>query len=149
MPRFSEEVSLAHRLALVLLALAAPATLAAFWFGGDAAAWIAALAGGAVFPAALIVLGASRGGRLGRLAAPILLLAILLALGLAAVLALPQGGPDVFGLPAATAIMIFVLVPVPLLGLGWLYAALFDRHGLREEDLERMRRLRDSRSEET
>ena len=148
MPRFSEEVSLAHRLALVLLALAAPATLIAFCLGGTAAPWIAALAGGAAFPCALIVLGASRGGRLGRLTAPVLLLAILLALGLAAVLVLPRGGPDVLGLPAATAVMIFVLVPIPLLGLGWLYAALFDRHGLREEDLDRMRRLRGSRSGE-
>ena len=39
--------------------------------------------------------------------------------------------------------MIFVLVPVPLLGLGVLYAMDFDRQGLREEDLERMRRLRE------
>ena len=139
---------MAHRLALVLLAFAAPATLAAFCFGGGATPWIAALAGGAIFPAVLIALGASRGGRLQGLAGPLVLLGVLLALGLLAVLALPHGGPDVFGLPAATAIMIFVLVPLPLLGLGWLYAALFDRHGLREEDLERMRRLRDSRSEE-
>lgn len=139
---------MAHRLALVLLALAAPVTLAAFCLGGAAAAWTAALAGGAVFPAALIALGASRGGRLGRLAAPVLLLGVLLTLGLAAVLGLPHGGPDVLGLPAATAIMIFVLVPIPLLGLGWLYAALFEDHGLREDDLERMRRLRESRSEE-
>ncbi len=149
MPRFSEEVSLAHRLALVLLALAAPATLLAFCLGGEAAPWVVALTAGATFPVALIALGASRGGQIGRLVAPVLLLGILLALGLAAVLALPHGGPDVLGLPAATAVMIFVLVPIPLLGLGWLYAALFDRHGLREEDLERMRRLRDSRSEET
>ena len=140
---------MAHRLALVLLALAAPAALAAFCLGGGAAPWMAAIAGGAVFPAALIALGASRGGRLQGLAGPLVLLGVLLALGLLAVLALPHGGPDVFGLPAATAIMIFVLVPLPLLGLGWLYAALFDRHGLREEDLERMRRLRETRSEET
>ncbi len=46
------------------------------------------------------------------------------------------------GLPLATALMIFVLVPVPLLGLGLLYAVSFGRHGVREEDLDRMRRLR-------
>ena len=140
---------MAHRLALVLLALAAPAVLLAFCLGGGAAPWAAALAGGAAFPVALIALGASRGGRLERLTGPLALFGILLTVGLLAVLGLPHGGPDVFGLPAATAIMIFVLVPVPLLGLGWLYAALFDRHGLREEDLDRMRRLRQSRSEET
>jgi hypothetical protein len=38
--------------------------------------------------------------------------------------------------------MLFVLVPIPLLGLGLLYALSFGRHGLREEDLDRMRRLR-------
>jgi len=139
---------LAHRLAVVLLALAAPATLAAFCLGGAAAPWLAALAGGAAFPVGLIALGASRGGQLGRLSGPLILWGILLAVGLGAVLGLPHGGPDVFGLPAATAVMIFVLVPLPLLGLGWLYAARFDRHGLRDEDLERMRRLRQSRSEE-
>jgi hypothetical protein len=139
---------LAHRLALALLALAAPATLLSFCLGGAAWTWIAALAGGAIFPAALIALGASRGGRLGALAEVLLLLGILLAAGLFAVLAWPQGGPDVFGLPAATALMIFILVPLPLLGLGWLYAARFDRHGVRDEDLDRMRRLRQSRSGE-
>ena len=130
---------MAHRLALVLLALAAPATLLAFCLGGAAAPWIAALSGGAAFPAALIALGASRGGRLRAMAGALILFGILLSAGLLAVL----------GLPAATAIMIFVLVPVPLLGLGWLYAAWFERHGLREEDLERMRRLRESGSGET
>lgn len=139
---------MAHRFAVVLLALAAPATLLAFCLGGAAWTWIAALAGGAAFPVALIALGASRGGRLGGLAAPLVLLGILLALGMLAVLGWPQGGPDVFGLPAATALMIFVLVPLPLLGLGWLYAARFDRHGVGDEDLDRMRRLRQSRSGE-
>lgn len=46
------------------------------------------------------------------------------------------------GLPLAAALMIFVLVPVPLLGLGLLYALSFSRLGVREEDLDRMRRLR-------
>lgn len=134
---------MARSSALVLLALAALAALAAFGFGPlRAAPWLAAFAG-ASFPVALIALGALRQGRLGALALPLGLLWLLLAAGLAAILVLPQGGPDVLGLPLATAIMIFVLVPVPLLGLGLLYAAGFDRHGLREEDLERMRRLRE------
>ena len=138
---------MAQRLALALLALAAPAALLAFCVEAPLEAWLGAIAG-ATFPVALIVLGAVRAGRLGRLGLPLGLLWSLLAAGLGLILALPHGGPDVAGLPLATAAMIFVLVPVPLLGLGWLYAALFDRHGLREEDLERMRRLRESRSEE-
>jgi hypothetical protein len=138
MPRFSRGGRLAHRFALVLLALAAPATLVAFCLGGAAAPWIAALAGGAAFPVALIALGGSRGGRLRGLTGPLLFLGVLLALGLSAVLALPNGGPDVFGLPVATAVMIFVLVPVPLILLGAIYAASFDRSVLRPEDLDRI-----------
>lgn len=136
---------MARSSALVLLALSALSALLAFGFGAPPAPWLAAFAG-ATFPVALIVLGAAGKGRPGTLALPLLLLWLLLAAGLGAVLALPQGGPDVGGLPLATAAMIFVLVPVPLLALGALYAAGFDRHGLREEDLERMRRLRDLRS---
>lgn len=127
--------------ALVLLALATLASLAAF-LGAPLAPWLAAL-GGATFPVALIALGAARQGHRG-LGWPLALLWALLAGGLAAVLALPAGGPDVAGLPLATALMIFVLVPVPLLGLGLLYAFSFDRLGVREEDLDRMRRLRRS-----
>jgi hypothetical protein len=137
---------LARSFALVLLALASLAALAAF-LGSPAAPWLAAF-GGATFPVALIALGAMRQGRLGALGLPLALLWLLLAGGLAAILDLPAGGPDVAGLPLATALMIFVLVPIPLLGLGLLYAFSFDRHGVREEDLERMRRLRRSRRSE-
>jgi hypothetical protein len=133
---------LARPSALVLLGLATLATLSAF-LGSPLAPWLAAF-GGATFPVALIALGAARQGRLGVLRLPLALLWLLLAGGLAAVLALPGGGPDVAGLPLATALMIFVLVPVPLLGLGLLYAFSFGRLGVREEDLDRMRRLRRS-----
>jgi hypothetical protein len=128
---------LARPSALVLLALATLASLAAF-LGVPLAPWLAAL-GGATFPVALIALGAARRGRLGGLFLPLALLWLLLAGGLAAVLALPGGGPDVAGLPLATVLMIFVLVPVPLLGLGLLYALSFGRLGVREEDLDRVR----------
>jgi hypothetical protein len=133
---------LARSSALVLLALATLAALAAF-LGSPLGPWLAAF-GGATFPVALIALGVARRGRLGGLRLPLALLWLLLAGGLAAVLTLPAGGPDAAGLPLATALMIFVLVPVPLLGLGLLYALSFGRLGVREEDLERMRRLRRS-----
>ena len=133
---------MARSSALFLLALATLAALAAF-LGSPLGPWLAAF-GGATFPVALIALGAVRRGRLESLALPLALLWLLLAGGLAAILALPAGGPDVAGLPLATALMIFVLVPVPLLGLGLLYALSFGRLGVREEDLDRMRRLRRS-----
>ena len=128
---------MAHRAAIVLLALAALAAVAAFCFGSAPGPWLAAFAG-ATFPVALIALGAAReriGWALG-------LVWLLLAGGLFAILSLPEGGPDFGGLPLATALMLFVLVPVPLLLLGFLYAASFER-GLREEDLDRIRRFRE------
>ncbi len=142
---------MAHRLALVLLALAAPAALLAFSVevpGGWIAGWIAVLAGGAAFPVALLGLGAARDGRLGRLKGPFLLFALILVAGLLAVFGLPRGGPDVLGLPAGTVLMIFVLVPVPLILLGGLYAASFDRSVLRPEDLDRVRAAKRSGSGE-
>jgi hypothetical protein len=133
---------LAHRLALVLLALAAPAVLLAFCVGGPAGLWIGALAGGVVLPLALMVLGAARRGRLGRLWLPLVATALVFAAGWWAILALPHGGPDVLGLPLATALMIFVLVPLPLVVTGLAYALTFDRLGLTPEDLERVRTAR-------
>jgi hypothetical protein len=128
---------LAKRLALVVLALAAPATLFAFCVETAAGPWIAAVAGTA-FPIALMALGASR---VKKLRGPLWVLGLVLTAGLLTMMALPDGGPDVLGLPAATAILIFVLVPVPLAIVGLAYAATFGSQGLSEEDLERLRRL--------
>jgi hypothetical protein len=128
---------LAHRAAVALLALSALAALAAFCFGSALGPWLAAFAG-ATFPVALIGLGA---GRLRGIGWALGLVWLLLAGGLFTVLALPEGGPDLFGLPLATALMLFVLVPVPLLVLGFVYAATFER-SLRQEDLDRIRRFR-------
>jgi hypothetical protein len=121
---------LARRTALVLLTLAALASLLGSAWGSP---WLAAM-GGAVFPVALISLGAPR------LRWTLLLLAVVLVGVFAALLLLPDGGPDVGPLPLGTALMLFVLVPVPFLLVSWAYAAFFDRWFLREEDLERIRR---------
>lgn len=130
---------MAYRLALALLALASLAALLAFCLGGS---WLAVLAG-ALFPVSLIILGAARGGHLGRLAVPILILGIVLAVGLALAVFLPEGGPDVLGLPLGTVLMIFGVVPVPLLLTCLAYAFTFDRAGLRQEDLDRVRAARE------
>jgi hypothetical protein len=124
---------LAHRTALVLLTLAALASLLGSGWGSP---WLAAV-GGAIFPVALIALG-TVGIRPLRL--PLLLLGVVLLGVLAALLLLPDGGPDAGPLPLGTALMLFVLVPVPFLLVSWAYAAFFDRWFLREEDLERIRR---------
>jgi len=127
---------LAHRPALALLALAALASLLGSVWGSP---WLAAM-GGAVFPVALMALGAARKGRLGPLRGPLLLLGIVLAGVFAALVVLPDGGPEAGPLPLGTVLMLFVLVPVPFLLVSWAYAAFFDRWFLREEDLERIRR---------
>jgi hypothetical protein len=123
---------MAHRLALVLLALAALAPL-------TGSPWLAAF-GGAAFPIALIVLGAARGGKLGRLGIPLLIVGLVLSGVLAALLLLPDGGPDIGSLPLGTVLLLFVLVPVPFVILTWAYIATFDSWFLREEDLERLRK---------
>jgi hypothetical protein len=126
---------MAHRLALLLLALAAVASL-------TGSPWPAAF-GGAAFPVALITLGASRGGKLGPLRIPLLLTGLVLFGVLAALLLLPNGGPDVGSLPLGTVLLLFVLVPVPFVVLTWAYAATFDSWFLREEDLKRLRKGKD------
>jgi hypothetical protein len=132
---------MAHRSALVLLALAAIAALASLIGSFWGSPWLAALSG-AVFPVALMALGGARGGRLGPLRVPLLLAGLVLFGVLAALLVLPNGGPDVGSLPLGTVLLLFVLIPVPFVILTWAYAASFDSWFLREEELERLRRLK-------
>jgi hypothetical protein len=121
---------LAQRFALILLGFAAPALLFAFCVETSAGPWIATVAG-TTFPVALMALGVPR---VRRLRGPLLILWLLLTAGLLVVMALPDGGPDVLGLPAATAILIFVLVPVPLVIVGLAYVATFEDQGLAKKD---------------
>jgi hypothetical protein len=120
---------LTQRSALALLALAALASLLGSGWGSP---WLLAM-GGAVFPVALISLGAPH------LRWTLLLLGIVLVGVLSILLLLPHGGPDFGALPLGTALMLFVLVPVPFVLVSWAYAAFFD---LRDEDLERLRKMR-------
>jgi hypothetical protein len=94
------------------------------------------------FPVALMALGTPR-GRLGWVRWPLLVLWLVLAGSWAVLLSRPQG--DLGALPLGTAVMLFVLVPVPVALVCWIYIAGFDRLGLRSEDLERLRKLRKDR----
>jgi hypothetical protein len=140
------EDDLASRFALALLALAAPATLVASCAASPVSPWIVGL-GGATIPVALIALGVARGGRLGSLRLPLILLWLVLAGGLVTLLALPDGGPDFGPLPVGTMILLFVLVPVPLAIVGVAYAGTFGRWFLRDEDLDRIRRIAERKRE--
>lgn len=131
---------MAHRAVLFLLSLCAPAALLAFCVDVPALRWVGALAV-TTFPVALIALGAARGGRLHGVRGPLIVLWIVLAGSFALLLGLRHGGPDVLGLPLGLVVMLFVLVPIPFALVCWAYAARFNRFVLREDDLERIRKL--------
>jgi hypothetical protein len=132
-----------HRPSLTLLALSTPAALLGFCMGAD---WLVAVAV-AVLPVALMGLGAARGGRLGGLTWPFLLLGAIFLAGFLTLLALPRGGPDLGGLPLGTVLMLG-MVAVPFVITCWAYVAGFGRAGVRDEDLERLRRFRRPAGEE-
>lgn len=138
----------------VLVAAAGPVLLLSFGVGA-AALWAAALVS-ALLPVALLASsGPGRGVEPGRrigLAEGVALAATSLALagGWVVLLAFPQGGPSLpwaFGLPLGTAVMLFVMVPVPYVTLAWA-SARSPRRGLTEEDLARLRGLAAGRLEE-
>lgn len=118
----------------------APRVAAVWWVG--AAFGLVQIA----FFGACFALGMQRRGSLERLARPIvaglLLYAGVFALLLASYrsyLAEP-GASLVLGFPAPTAVMLYLLWPVPLWFL-WLYLRHFDEHTPSEHDLERLRRI--------
>jgi len=104
---------------------------------------IASLVAVASYPVALMALGASRGGRLGPLRWPLLLLLLLLVSGMLAMRALHAGvagGARVGGLPLALAIQLFGIGLLPLPLVCFFFARSFDGHWLRGEDLEALER---------
>ncbi|MEM1179804.1 MAG: hypothetical protein AAGM22_15765 [Acidobacteriota bacterium] len=131
------------RLALIALTAASPLALASFVL--DAGFWpglFAAVA--AVFPVALMAVGAAgRDGRLGRAALPIAALLLMLQLVMVGLFAYRGGvadGPWWGGLPAAAAVQLYGLFLLPLVVSSLGYAWAFERHGLRQEDLDELRR---------
>jgi hypothetical protein len=127
-------------LALAALALASLVTLVGLISGSEAGA-ILALLMGPVFPVALIVLGASRQGRLGAIAGPLLGVAILLEGGLVAMLVLRGRvleAPWFAGLPLAAVVQIYAMWVVPFLIVAVVYALTFESFTLTRDDLERL-----------
>lgn len=132
-----------RRLSLAMLAISSPLMLLTFLvpvpFGDAVFALLAA-----VFPVALMMLGAQRAGRVPKVLS--LLFALLggfLVLCMAALLLLRGGleeGPWLGGLPLAAAIELYGLFLVPLPIVIYAYAATFDRFALRDEDLTDLRR---------
>lgn len=129
---------------LPCLTLASLATLAACFIGAPWSHWL--LAGAvALFPSALLALGARRagsGGKLGRQAWPILALPLILAATLAGLLSVRGRADDGWwlGLPAGAALLIYGLFALPLVITTLGYAWTFDRWGLGRNDLDQLRR---------
>jgi len=131
---------MAHRIALSFLAVASPLVLVSFFIDGalsDLLFTTLAMA----FPVALIVVGVSLRGGIGKLAAALVGLFLILECSAAAMLLLRGrvlDGPWVGGLPMAAAIQIYGLFLGPLLLVAVAYALSFDRSGIREEDLQKL-----------
>ena len=139
---------MAKRLAFAVLALAAlsiaAAYAAAFLPGGAPkwAPWPMALG----IPAALVavmVLGAARDGRVGRLAIPFAFSGVVLAGGFALALALPAneaaGVPLYLGLPLRAAVVLYGIGLFPIVVLPIAYALTFSEQTLTAADVERVR----------
>jgi len=130
---------------LVLSALAIAAAYASAFLPGGApgwAPWPMALG----MPAALVaimVLGAARGGRVGRLAIPFAFSGVVLAAGFALALALPAderaASPLYGGLPLRAAIVIYGIGIFPIVVLPIAYALTFHEQTLNAADIERVR----------
>ena len=134
---------MSKRIALAFLALASPAILVTSLWSvpyGDVLFALVAVA----FPIALIALGAAeRRGSLGPLAWPLVGLALFYEVCVVAMLAYRGqvlDGPWVLGLPLAMAIQFYGVFLAPLLFVSIFYAATFERFGLRQDDLDELRR---------
>ncbi len=133
---------MARRAALAFLACSSPAMLLAFAAGTPAGDVVFALLG-AAFPVALIALGAQRHGSLGPLLWPLAVLLLILEAAIVTMLALRGGvltSPWFGGLPLAAAVQFYGLFLLPLVLVSLAYAWTFERCGLRQEDLDELRR---------
>jgi hypothetical protein len=130
------------RAALIFVAASSPLILLSFFLpepAGPLAFTVLAVA----FPVALIGLGAARNGRLGPLAAPLLVLLLLLegcVVGMLVLRGKVLETPWLGGLPLPAAIQIYAMWLLPLGLIALAYALTFDRFSLTEADLRRLRR---------
>lgn len=132
-----------HRLGLVFLTVASVLLLVTFVVPGGAAQWLFAVLVSA-FPPALIVVGASRAGRLGpSLVVLVTLLTVVLESTVLGMMLLRGTAADVtgwiFGVPTAAVLQIAGLFALPLVVTGLGYAWSFDRWALSDDDLAALR----------
>lgn len=130
--------------------LVAAAYASAFLPGGAPvwAPWLLAFgtAGGMV---GMMVLGAQRNGRIGKLAWPFALVFVIVAGGFAVLLSLPApepGAPLYGGLPLGAAVLLFGIGLLPFFVVPIAYALTFDELTLSEADMVRVRAMAASRA---
>ncbi len=133
---------MAKKLALGFLWAASPLMLVIFSFGTSVGEGVACLLV-VLFPVALIILGAERNGKLGPLVWPISVFAIVLIVGFFSMFMLAgqvSEGPWLWGVPLSSAIQFYFVFLVPLLLISLTYGFTFDRFGLRQNELDDLRR---------
>ena len=86
-----------------------------------------------------------RAGGLGLLAGPLLALLLLLIAAFTLALLLPTNEPLIAGVPRRAALVLYGVGLMPFLFLPLAYALTFRDMTLRDEDIDRIRRLADSR----
>ena len=132
-----------QRVCIAVIAIASAVALCSMFVSAPAAAVLFGVAA-LLFPPALIGLSVGRSGRGSLLRALLVAFAVFLQLGLAAMLLL-GGRPDPeswwLGFPPATAVMLYGLWLSPLPIVSLVHAWHFERDGLKESDLRRLRDL--------
>lgn len=133
---------------LLFLGLAAPLILFSFLLDHPVSEAVFALLA-TLFPVALMALGASRRGQLGRLRFLFFALALILVSAVGGMLFL-RGRvtelPWFWGLPLTAALQIYLVFWLPLGLVSVAYGLSFESQTLRQEDLDALRRLVASRT---
>ena len=143
--RTDERPGFGVRMALLAVAFSSLGLLIGLGLGGAVGATLSLFLT-PVFPLALIVLGASRRGRIAPLFLPLLVVGLLLEGGLIAMWLLRGkvlAAPWIGGLPLAANVLIYGLWIIPFVIVVVTYAVTFDTFTLTEDDLKRLDEMRE------
>lgn len=141
--------------ALLASALLIAAAYVAALVADSVPAWApwALMIGTSTILLAMMVLGASRrGAGIGKLAVPFAVMFAVLLVGFGAALIMPAETASSalwFGLPPRAAVVLYGIGTLPLFVLPFAYALTFESLTLSDEDLERVRKVKQQRSEST
>jgi hypothetical protein len=135
---------MAHKLSLLFLAVASPVMLALFllpWPWAEVVFSVLVMG----YPVALIVVAVGHRGGVGPLGIPLLILLVFLeacAVGMLLLRGHVTDAPWFGGLPLAAAIQLYGVFLTPLLLVALTYALTFDRFEMKQEDLDRLEKIK-------